>query len=85
MLRTHKNWAERMRDEGRLEGQVKGRLEGSRDLLVRLAGERFSSSTTRQFATRLQAVSDPKRLEQVGVWLVTGVSGDELLARLGDH
>ncbi len=106
MLGTErKNWAQRVRDEcrvefreegrvegreegrveGREEGRVEGQVQGRRDLIVKLAGKRFGSSVTQRLAPRLQSVSDPERLDEVGVWLVSGVSVDDLLTGLGDR
>ena len=75
LAKERMNWAERMREEGRLDGQ--------RELLVGIAGARFGPSMTQTLATLLESVSDPQRLKQVGEWLTAGMSGDALLARLG--
>ena len=106
MLGTErKNWAQRVRDEcrvefreegrvegreegrveGREEGRVEGQVQGRRDLIVKLAGKRFGSSVTQRLAPQLQSVSDPERLDEVGVWLISGVGVDDLLTRLGDR
>ena len=76
---------ERVRHECRVEFRDEGRVEGRRELIVKLAGERFGSSVTRKLATLLQAVSDPEKLDDVGVRLVSVSNVDDLLAGLGNR
>ncbi len=75
MLETKRmNWAQTIREEGWLNGY--------RDMLIDQAGTRFGESVTEPLAALLRAISDRQRLTEVGRWLVDGVSGDTLLARL---
>ena len=82
MLETESlTWADRMRAEGRDEG----RREGERKLLLRQARIRFGEALARRLATRLEAIADVERLEEIGEWLLVCDSGDALLSRLGQH
>ncbi len=79
MLETKRmNWAQTIREEG-IET---GRLDGYREMLIDQAGTRFEESVIEPLAALLRAISDRQRLIEVGRWLVDGVSGDTLLARL---
>ena len=74
MLETESlTWADRMR------------AEGERKLLLRQARIRFGEALARSLATRLEAIADADRLEEIGEWLLVCDSGDALLARLGQH
>ena len=75
----HKPWLEQGREEGREEG-----LASERALLVRQASSRFGGPAGEQVATALAEVSDPDRLAEVGEWIVTCATGEELQAHLAD-
>ncbi len=79
MLKTKRmNWAQTIYQKG----FEKGFLDGCREMLIEVAGTRFGESVTEPLAALLRAISDRQRLIEVGRWLVDGVSGDTLLARL---
>ncbi len=67
------------RVEGRVEGLIEGRLEGERRLLIRLAAHKFGEADPAVLA-RLDAITDVKRLEQLGLAVLTASSWDELLS-----
>ncbi len=78
MLETaSQTWADRMRDEGRREGE--------RKLLLRQAQIRFGEALARSLAARLEGIAEVERLEEIGEWLLVCDSGDALLSRLGPH
>ena len=80
MLQEEKlTWADRVRREGQLEGQ----LEGNRQLLLRLAGRRFGTGPVETLASLLETVAAPDLLEEIGDWAFDCRTDEALLARLG--
>ena len=77
----HKPWLEQGRQEGRKQGREEG-LASERALLARLASSRFGGAAGDQVVTALADVSDPERLGDVGEWIVTCATSEELRRRL---
>lgn len=65
--------------EGRAEGRAEARTEGARTLILRMGEKRFGAPTD-QVKAALDAITDPNRLEELGVRLLDASSWDELLA-----
>ena len=82
-------WCDRLRAEGVEVGRAEGLEAGlakERQLLVRQAELRFGSAASRRLAALVSGVDDAARLEEVGGWIVTCETADELLARVaGDE
>ena len=81
---------------GRAEGVEAGRAEGveaglaagraeERAHLVRLAELKFDSDTARRLAGFLGRADDAARLAEVGGWIITCTTAEELLARAGGN
>ncbi len=78
-------WQEAEREQGRAEGVEQGRAEGveqERALLLRLAERKFGADTAGRLAPLLGGIGEPKRLADVGDWIIDCATGDELIARL---
>ena len=78
-------WCDRLRAEGVEVGRAEGLEAGlakERQLLVRQAELRFGSAASRRLAALVSGVDDAARLEEVGGWIVTCETADELLARV---
>ncbi len=73
----HKPWLEQGREEGREEG-----MASERALLTRLASTRFGGPAGQEMAAAVADVSDPERLADVGEWIVTCATPEELHRRL---
>lgn len=74
-------------ERGREQGLVLGREQGlasERALLARLASSRFGGAAGERVASALADVSDPERLADVGEWIVTCATPEELEARLAE-
>ena len=72
-------------EQGREQGLALGREQGlasERALLARLASSRFGDAAGGRVASALAEVSDPERLADVGEWIVTCATSEELEARL---
>ena len=72
-------------EQGRAEGVEQGRAEGveqERVLLRRLTERKFGVETAGRLAALLSGIEDPKRLADVGDWIIDCASGDELIARV---
>ena len=90
MLQTEpRTWADRMRDEGRLQGREEGReeeheagLERERRLLLRMARVRFGRAPLDRLADLLEGITDTDLLEEIGEWLLICDSGDALVSRV---
>ena len=68
------------------QGRQQGREEGiahERQLLRRLAAERFGAATADLLAVAIAAEADPDRLAEVGLAIVRSATGDELLRAAG--
>ena len=73
----HKPWLEQGREEGREEG-----MASERALLARQASSRFGGAAGEEMAAAVAVVSDPERLADVGEWIVTCTTPEELHRRL---
>ena len=73
----HKPWLEQGREEGRKEG-----LASERALLARQASSRFGGVAGEQVVDAVAELSDPERLADVGEWIVTCATREELQRRL---
>ena len=60
-------------------------MEHERQLLRRLAAERFDSATAERLAAAIEAEADPQRLEEVGMAIVRCATGGELLREIGSR
>ena len=89
----HKPWLEQGREEGFEQGRERGLEQGleqgreqglanERALLGRLASSRFGGAAGDRVATALADVSEPERLGDVGEWIVTCATSEELRRRL---
>ena len=85
----HKPWLEQGREEGFEQGRERGLEQGreqglanERALLARLASSRFGGAAGDRVVTALADVSDPERLGDVGEWIVTCATSEELRRRL---
>ena len=71
--------------EGHAEGYAEVRaeaLERLRTLLHRIIALRFGAETEQQLHPLLVVVEDPERLVDVGKWITTCATGQELLERV---
>ena len=75
-------------ETGRAEGVETGRAEGieagraeERELLVRQAELKFDSATARRLAELLSRTDNPASLAEVGAWIITCTTAEDLLAR----
>jgi predicted transposase YdaD len=65
-------------DEGRAEGEARGRAEGARRVVLRLGTRRFGPPDRRTRAA-LQAIADVEQIEQLGDRVLDASSWAELL------
>lgn len=63
-------------------GEARGKAEGQRSILVRLARARFGAGTAAEFSDQLERVSSSEQLDAMSEWLLTCASGDALLAKI---
>ena len=63
------------------QGRFKGRVEGERALLVRMAQRRFGADVAEALSKLVGGVDDPDRLAEVGDLVVDCATGRELLER----
>jgi flagellar biosynthesis/type III secretory pathway protein FliH len=82
-------WKEEGLREGRREGLQQGLQEGlqqglaaERLLLMRQARRRFGAACAEALAPLLEACEETEALAEVGEWIVTYDSGEDLLARV---
>jgi predicted transposase YdaD len=66
-------------DEGRAEGEAKGKAEEARNLIILLGGKRFGAATA-AIVDALNDISEPERLEALASRLLEVESWEELLA-----
>ena len=74
-----------LRAEGRAEGIEQGierGIERERQLLRRLTERKFGAVTAGRLAGLLAGIGDPRRLQDVGEWIIDCAEGKELIARL---
>ena len=77
-------WSDRLRAESRAEGLRAGRAEGraeERRTLAHMAALKFGADTAGRLA-RLLADTNDERLLDVGGWIITCRSGNDLLAHV---
>ena len=70
-------------ERGIEQGRFKGRVEGERALLIRLAQRRFGANVAEALSKLVGGVDDPDRLAEVGDMVVDCATGRELLDRVG--
>jgi hypothetical protein len=75
-------WSDEWIAKGRAEGEAKGKDQGQRSLLVRLAQARFGAGVAAEFADQLDQVKSLETLGAIGEWLVTCTSSEALLAKM---
>ncbi|MXY50975.1 MAG: hypothetical protein F4Y86_00385 [Gammaproteobacteria bacterium] len=86
MVQLYEDRGLRWREEWREEGRQQGRQEGERDLLVRLAGQRFGRSAGKRLADALDGHPSQEMLGEMGGLLLACDSADEFIERLDcDH
>ena len=73
-------WSDRLRAEGIEAGRAEARAE-ERELLVHLADLKFGSDTARRLTGLLAHTDDAARLSEVGGWIITCTTADELIER----
>ena len=73
-------WLQQGIEQGINQGIDQG-LAQERELLRRQAELKFDAATAEELARRLAAVTDAKRLTEVGCWIIDCGTGAELLAR----
>ena len=87
LAETLEEWAEEKFRLGRVagmeRGRFKGRVEGERALLIRLAQRRFGADIAEALSKLVGGVDDPDRLAEVGDLMVDCATGRELLDRAG--
>ena len=79
-------WVAEGREQGLKEGVEHGIEQGraeERRLLCRLAARKFTTETTPRLSAVLDHLSDPKRLAQVGDWIIECETEEELFDRAG--
>ena len=65
-----------------IERGIERGLAEERELLCRQAARKFDAVTARRLARRLEAVTDTKRLAEVGDWIIDCETGASLLERV---
>lgn len=87
LAETLEEWAEEKFRLGRVagmeRGRFKGRVEGERALLIRLAQRRFGADIAEALSKLVGGVDDLDRLAEVGGMVVDCATGRELLDRAG--
>ena len=83
LAETLDEWAEEKFRQGRVAGMERGRFEGERALLVRLAQRRFGADIAEALSKLVGGVDDPDRLAEMGDLVVDCATGRELLDRAG--
>lgn len=63
-------------------GEARGKAEGQRSILVRLARARFGAGTAAELSDQLERVSSSEQLGAIGEWLLTCGSAEALLAKV---
>ena len=84
MKQWEADWLQQGIEQGIEQGINKGIDHGlaqERELLRRQAELKFDAATAAELARRLAAVTDAKRLIEVGCWIIDCGTGAELLAR----
>ena len=66
----------------RAEGRAEGRTEGQAEVMRRQAARKFGAETAERLTGRLAEIADPKRVIEIGDWLLECESGEELLDRV---
>ena len=83
---TVQDWVEQGRAQGIEQGIERGIEQGrneERALLCRLAGRKFGDRAAERLAAALAGVDDPRRLAEVGDWIIECATAAELIARVG--
>ena len=84
------HWLEQGMEQGVAQGVERGLSEGvararadERALLCRQAGRKFGGQAADRLAARIDGVTDPERLAEVGDWIIDCGTEAEFLARAG--
>ena len=83
LAETVHEWTKDWVAQGREEGREQGRAE-ERRLLCRQAARKFDAGAAARLATALSDVADPKRLVQLGEWIIECETAADLMARVLD-
>lgn len=78
LLAVEMTWADRLRAEGEVRGEARGRLEGERTMLLRLLTLLFGEPSP-ALTARINAIGDEETLAQVAQQLATIQHLDELI------
>lgn len=78
---TYAAWKAEGREEGRKDGREQS-LERERELLERLAQNRFGAETADDLSRHLAVIAEHERMLAVGDWILACTSGSELLDRV---
>ena len=74
------HWLAEGRELGVTEGMAQARAD-ERALLCQLAGRKFGGQTAEQLSAQIDGVTDPKRLAEVGDWIIDCGTEAEFLSR----
>ena len=74
------HWLAEGRELGVTEGRAQARAD-ERALLCQLAGRKFGGQTAERLSAQIDGVTDPKRLAEVGDWIIDCGSEAEFLTR----
>ena len=78
-----KEMREQVHRDGVQQGLERGRAEGRRALVGRLATRKFGAQTAEQLSRVLEDIADPERLAEVADAIIDCDSDAELFARVG--
>ena len=76
-----RKWGDELNQQWLEKGIEKGREQGERQMVYRLAAHRFGPAIAEQLTPLLDQLSDPDRIAAVATMVVECESGDEFIAR----
>ena len=74
------HWLAEGRERGVIEGVARGRAD-ERALLCQLAGRKFGRQAAERLSAKIAGVTDPRRLAEVGDWIIDCGTEAEFLTR----
>ena len=81
LIERVRTWREEDRRQWLKEGVERGRIDGERDLVRRLASRRYSPETADQLVPILERLSDPERIAAVADAVLECEAAEEFIAR----
>ena len=85
LIERSRKWGEELNrqwlEKGITQGIERGRVEGERELVQRLAVRRFGPDATEQFVVVLDAISDPERIATIADAVLECETAEEFMAR----